>query len=296
MRQFKEIYAQNKPVLSIELFPPKTEAGRVNLDQELLSLVVHRPAFISVTYGAGGSTHDKTLGLVQDIKTRFSSQYGLEAVPHFTCVGSSRHDISHYVDRAVQQGARNMVVLRGDPPAGATEFQPAPDGLRHADELVAFIRAYTDQLDLAVAGYPEGHVECRDLTRDVAFLKRKVDAGASVVLTQLFYDNDDFYRFREVAQHQGITVPIVPGIMPVTRFSQIQRITTLCGARIPAELAEGLLARADGSEEQQQAGVDYAIDQCRDLLQNGVPGLHIFTMNKGHATSRLVDALGSYFD
>lgn len=296
MRQFKTIYAQHKPVLSIELFPPKSDAGHANLDQELRSLVMHRPAFISVTYGAGGSTRDKTLALVQDIRARYGEAYGLAAVPHFTCVGSSRQDIREYVDRALQQGARNMVVLRGDPPAGTTEFRPAPDGLRHADELVAFIRAHTDQLDLAVAGYPEGHVECRDLRQDVTFLKRKVDAGASVVLTQLFYDNADFYRFRETAFRQGITVPIVPGIMPITRFSQIQRITALCGARIPRELALGLLAHVDGSDDQQQAGVDYAIEQCRDLLENGVPGLHIFTLNKGHATSRLVDALGSYFD
>lgn len=296
MRQFKTIYAQNRPVLSIELFPPKTEAGQANLDQELLSLVTHRPAFISVTYGAGGSTRDKTLSLVQDIRTRFGAAYGLEAVPHFTCVGSSRQDIRAYVELAVQQGAHNMVVLRGDPPAGMTQFQPAPDGLRHADELVAFIRAQTGQLDLAVAGYPEGHVECRDLDQDVVYLKRKVDAGASVVLTQLFYDNADFFRFRDVAARQGISVPIVPGIMPITRFSQIQRITGLCGARIPDELALGLMAHADGSEDQQQAGVDYAIEQCRDLLEHGVPGLHIFTLNKGHATSRLVDALGAYFE
>ena len=295
MPQFRMIYGQNKPVLSIELFPPKSEAGQANLDQELLSLVRHRPAFISVTYGAGGSTRDKTLSLVQDIRRRFGATYGLEAVPHFTCVGSSRQDVRDYVDQAIAQGARNMVVLRGDPPAGATQFQPAPDGLRHADELVAFIRAHTDQLDLAVAGYPEGHVECRHLEQDVANLKRKVDAGASVVLTQLFYDNDDFYRFRDVASRQGITIPIIPGIMPITRFSQIQRITALCGARIPDALAEGLMAHADGTDDQQQVGVDYAIEQCRDLLEHGVPGLHIFTLNKGRATSRLVDALGAYF-
>ncbi len=295
MPQFRMIYGQNKPVLSIELFPPKSEAGQANLDQELLSLVRHRPAFISVTYGAGGSTRDKTLSLVQDIRRRFGAAYGLEAVPHFTCVGSSRQDVRDYVDQAIAQGACNMVVLRGDPPAGATQFQPAPDGLRHADELVAFIRAHTDQLDLAVAGYPEGHVECRHLEQDVANLKRKVDAGASVVLTQLFYDNDDFYRFRDVASRQGITIPIIPGIMPITRFSQIQRITALCGARIPDALAEGLMAHADGTDDQQQVGVDYAIEQCRDLLEHGVPGLHIFTLNKGRATSRLVDALGAYF-
>jgi len=275
----------------VEVFPPKTEQGNQNLYAELASLARYHPAFVSVTYGAGGSTRAKTLELVREINHHF----GMLAVPHLTCIGSSRQDIRDYVDQAIAQGAENIVALRGDPPRGETDFRPAPDGFRYANELVAFIRSYTDKLDIAVAGYPEGHVECRDLTRDIQHLKRKVDAGASVVLTQLFYDNTDYFRFRDLAARTGISVPIVPGIMPIIKFSQIQRITSLCGARIPTALSGALLAYTDGSAAQQAAGIDYAIEQCRELLEAGAPGLHIFTLNHGHATSRLIDALKNYF-
>lgn len=292
MTQFRNIYAGRRPVLSVEIFPPRTEQSWANLQDELTHLVGHRPAFVSVTYGAGGSTRAKTLELVDLIHTRFQ----VVSVPHFTCVGSSRDDIREFVDRALAQGVRNLVALRGDPPQGAVQFTPAPDGFRYANELVAFIKDYTSALDIAVGGYPEGHVECRELTKDVENLKRKVDAGADVVLTQVFYSNTDFFRFRDAATRANIQVPIVPGIMPITRFSQIQRITSLCGASIPAALSRALLAHEDGSAAQQAAGTDYTIEQCRELLDHGAPGLHLFTLNNNHATSRLVDALGSYFD
>ena len=292
MTQFKDIYAGRKPALSVEIFPPRTDQSWANLQDELMHLVAHRPAFVSVTYGAGGSTRAKTLEVVEMIHTRFQ----VVSVPHFTCVGSSRADIREFVDRALAQGVRNLVALRGDPPRGAEQFTPAADGFRYANELVAFIKDYTPELDIAVGGYPEGHVECRDLTRDVENLKRKVDAGASVVLTQVFYGNADFFRFRDAATRAGIQTPIVPGIMPITRFSQIQRITSLCGATLPATLSAALLAHADGSPDQQAAGIDYTLAQCRELLDQGAPGLHVFTLNSNHVTSRLVDALGSYFD
>ncbi|MBK7200830.1 MAG: methylenetetrahydrofolate reductase [NAD(P)H] [Anaerolineae bacterium] len=292
MTQFKDIYAGRKPALSVEIFPPKTEQSWANLQTELTHLVAHRPAFVSVTYGAGGSTRAKTLELVEMIHTRFQ----VMSVPHFTCVGSSRDDVRDYVDRVLAQGVRNLVALRGDPPQGDAQFAPVPDGFRYANDLVAFIKGYTAELDIAVAGYPEGHVECRHLVQDVENLKRKVDAGASVVLTQLFYGNADFLRFRDEATRAGIKAPIVPGIMPITRFSQIQRITSLCGAHIPDALSAALLRHEDGSPAQQAAGIEYTIEQCRELLDHGVPGLHVFTLNNNHATSRLVDALGSYFD
>lgn len=292
MPQFKTIYTQPKPVLSVEVFPPKTEQGTQNLYDELAHLAQHQPSFVSVTYGAGGATRGKTLELVRDIHARI----GVLTVPHFTCVGSSRQDVRDYVDQAIAQGVENIVALRGDPPRGEQEFRPAPDGFRYANELVAFLRSYNSQLNIAVAGYPEGHVECRDLAKDIQHLKRKVDAGASVVLTQLFYDNADYFRFRDLAVQAGITVPLVPGIMPIIKFSQIQRITSLCGARIPTALSGALLAHTDGSAAQQAAGIDYAIEQCRELLEAGAPGLHIFTLNNGHATSELVDALESYLD
>lgn len=291
MKQFKDIYRSRSPVLSVEVFPPKTEQTWANLQEELTHLVAHHPAFVSVTYGAGGSTRTKTLELAALIRSRFQ----VTAVPHLTCVGSSRQEIRDYLDGVLAQGVQNLVALRGDPPVGQTSFTPAPGGFGYANELVTFIKEHAPSLDLAVAGYPEGHVECRDLKRDVTNLKRKVDAGASVVLTQLFYRNEDFYRFRDEAAAAGITVPLAPGIMPITRFSQIQRITSLCGAHIPATLSETLLRYPDGSPDQQAAGIEYAIQQCRDLLEHGAPGLHVFTLNSNHATSQLVNALGSYF-
>jgi methylenetetrahydrofolate reductase (NADH) len=290
MNKFSQMYGV-KPVFSAELFPPKTEHGEQNLFAELEHLVKHRPAFVSMTYGAGGSTRAKTLELTKQIACRF----GVVAVPHFTSVGASRQDVRTYVEEARAQGVQNLVALRGDPPRGETTITPAPDGFRYGGELIAYLRAVAPDFDVAVAGYPEGHVECRDLLRDVQFLKRKVEAGAAVVLTQLFYDNVDFFRFRDAATAIGIGVPIVPGIMPITKLSQIKRITSLCGARIPERLHDSLAAHEDGSAEQQSAGIDYAISQCRELLEGDVPGLHIFTLNSGHATSRIIDALGNYF-
>lgn len=291
MKQFKQMYGV-RPVFSVEIYPPKTEHGLHNLYNELAYLTQHHPAFISVTYGAGGSTRDKTLELAREIGPRF----GVTTVPHFTSIGASRADVRRYVADAIAGGARNMVVLRGDMPRGETNYAPPADGFRYGSELVEFVRSITDEVDLAVAGYPEGHVECRDLKQDVQYLKRKVDAGASIVLTQLFYNNADYFRFRDETARAGISIPIVPGLMPITKFSQIQRIASLCGANIPAVLSDSLLAHEDGSHDQVMAGVEYTIRQCRELLQGGAPGLHICTLNSGHATSQIIHALHEYFD
>lgn len=290
MIQFNQMY-NGRPVFSVEIFPPKSEQGEHNLLDELERLVPHRPVFISVTYGAGGSTRAKTLDLVRRIHDRCR----VTTVPHFTSIGHTKQDVREFIDEALALGARNLVALRGDAPRDVPDYAPPPDGFRYGQELVAFIRSCNDELDLAVAGYPEGHLECRDLQQDVQYLKRKVDAGAAVVLTQLFYDNADFFRFRDEARRIGINVPIVPGIMPITKFSQIQRITALCGARIPDELTQALSAHADGSPEQQTAGIEFAIRQCRELLENNAPGLHIFSLNSSHATSRIVEALNEFF-
>ncbi len=292
--QFKDIYrTAQHPVLSIELFPPKTEKGRAHLEKELAQLMQHRVGFVSVTYGAGGSTQNNTLDLVKRIR----EQYGVTTVPHFTCVGASRQSILAYANRAIAEGAENMVALRGDPPRGQTEFIPAPDGFRYAYQLVAFLKEhFGDRLSLAVAGYPEGHVETRDLATSIEHLKIKVDAGADLVITQLFYDNADFFRFRDMAVKAGINVPIVPGLLPITKYSQIDRITKLCGASIPADLTRLLTTYEDGSPDQQMAGIAAAIDQAGELLENDVPGIHIFTLNNSFATAHMVEALGHYFE
>ncbi len=292
--KFRDIYQNaDRPVLSIELFPPKTAKGRAHLDRELAQLMQHPVGFVSVTYGAGGSTQANTLELVKAIRKR----YEITTVPHFTCVGASRQSVREYVDRAMADGAENLVALRGDPPKGETSFKPAPDGFRYAYQLVAFLKEiYGDALSLAVAGYPEGHVETRDLALSVRHLKQKVDAGADLIITQLFYDNKDFFRFRDLAVKMGINVPIVPGILPVTKYSQINHITKLCGAKIPAELTRLLVAFPDGSPDQQMAGIAAAIDQAGELLENDVPGIHIFTLNNSFATSHMAAALGHYFE
>ncbi len=292
--KFRDIYRNaRKPVLSVELFPPKTEKGRTHLDSELARIMLHPVGFVSVTYGAGGSTQANTLELVRSI----GKTYEVTTVPHFTCVGASRQSVRGYVDQAIADGAENLVALRGDPPKGETHFKAAPDGFQYAYQLVAFLKeTYGDALSIAVAGYPEGHVETRDLFQSVQHLKQKVDAGADLVITQLFYDNADFFRFREMAVKAGITVPIVPGILPITKYSQIDRITKLCGAKIPGDLTKTMIAFPDGSPDQQMAGIAAAIDQAGELLENDVPGIHIFTLNNSFATAHMVAALERYFE
>ena len=285
--KFSEIYKDSgKPMVSVELFPPRTKRGLRILMEELECLVRHDPAFVSVTYGAGGSSRDKTLDLVRTVRQRF----GFETVPHLACYGTAPEVIEEYLGRAIADGARNIVALRGDRPQHDPDFVPHERGCNHAIELVHHIAETTD-LEIAVAGYPEGHPECKDWHKDLQHLKEKVDAGASLVLTQLFYDNADFFRFRDEATKIGISVPIVPGIMPIIKFSQIQRITSLCGAKIPSHITTTLLQYEDGSEAQRLAGLDLAIEQARELLEDEVPGLHIFSLNNGRNTSRMVDAL-----
>lgn len=292
--KFRDIYQQSsRPILSIELFPPKTPKGRAHLNKELARLMRYPVGFVSVTYGAGGGAQSNTLSLVKDIR----EQYNITTVPHFTCVGANRQSIRDYVDQAIAEGAENLVALRGDPPRGETAFRPARDGFEYAWQLVAFLKeTYGNAISLAVAGYPEGHIETRDLTLSIQHLKQKVDAGADLVITQLFYDNADFFRFRDLAVKAGITVPIVPGLLPITKYSQIDRITKLCGAKIPGDLTTTLVAFPDGSSDQQMAGIAAAIDQAGELLEADVPGIHIFTLNNSYATAHMVVALEHYFD
>jgi len=291
--KFSEIYdrGREKPVFSVEVFPPKTEKGLRMLFEELQCIVRHDPAFVSVTYGAGGSTREKTLDLVRSIRKRF----GFETVPHLACYGTDPAEIDAYLKRAVEDGANNIVALRGDHPRSNPNFVPHKDGCDHAIELVRRIASKTD-LDIAVAGYPEGHPECKDWDKDIQHLKEKVEAGAHLVLTQLFYDNQDFFRFRDAAEKAGISVPIVPGLLPIVKFSQVQRITNLCGAKIPSRVTTTLLRYEDGSEDQRKAGLELAIEQARELLEAGVPGIHIFSLNNGRNTSRMVEALSDFFD
>jgi methylenetetrahydrofolate reductase (NADPH) len=273
--------------LSIEVFPPKSEQGDAALWDTLARLQRFQPAFVSCTYGAGGSTRTRTIDICRTIQERF----GLTATAHFTCVGSRRDELLEWLDLARRSGIGNIMALRGDPPQGAAGFQPVAGGLRYANELVALIREHHAHLGIGVAGYPEKHPEAADAGIDLDNLKRKVDSGADAVFTQLFYSNASFLRFRDACARVGINVPIVPGIMPITEFARIQRITAMCGAVIPAALAGRLAAVQDDPSAQFEIGVDYAIDQCRELLAAGVPGMHFYVLNKSQAGERILEAL-----
>jgi methylenetetrahydrofolate reductase (NADPH) len=281
------LYGRGGVGISFEVFPPKTLEGDAALMGAVRDLVSFGPSFISCTFGAGGSTRDQTLDLICRIRDAFQ----VEVVAHRTCVESSVGEIRTWLKRACDLGVENVVALRGDPPRGTAVFQPARDGLAHASELVELMRREFPHLGIAVAGYPETHREAESPEADLLNLKRKVDAGADLVLTQLFYDNADFFDFRRRYQAAGIQAPLVPGILPVTSFAQVERITALCGARIPAALRIELEAHRDDPEGQAAAGVAYAIRQCQALVKAGVPGLHFYVLNKAEAPGKILRAL-----
>lgn len=273
--------------LSIEIFPPKTADGDVSLFENLDRLAKYRPSFISCTYGAGGSTRTRTVELCTEIQRR----YEIAATAHFTCVGATSDQLREWLVYAGQQGVQNIMALRGDPPQGQEQFTHVEGGLKNANELVSLIRSEFPDLGIGVAGYPEKHPGATDLATDLLNLKRKVDAGADAVYTQLFYVNDHFYRFRDECQRLGIQVPIVPGIMPITEFARIKRITSMCQTAFPTELAQRLEAVQEDKQAQFEIGVQFAIEQCRELIAQGVPGIHFYALNKSHACEMILDAL-----
>ncbi len=283
-----DIYRRGLFGLSIEIFPPKTADGDAALAENLAQLVRYRPAFISCTYGAGGSTRGRTIDWCRQIQNR----YGCTATAHFTCVGSTEDDLLEWLSQAEAAGITNIMALRGDPPQGQTEFKAVEGGLKHANELVAFIRGRYPKMGIGVAGYPEKHVEACDAPTDLANLKRKVDAGADAVFCQLFYENANFFDFRDRCAKAGIRVPIVPGIMPITEYARIQRITAMCGAVFPKPLASRLEAVRDDKQAQFEIGVEHAIAQCRELIDQGAPGIHFYALNKSQACERILAALG----
>jgi methylenetetrahydrofolate reductase (NADPH) len=287
MTSLRQLLRQNRLCLSIEIFPPKSADADQGLWENLERLVRYRPAFISCTYGAGGSTRTRTVDLCMEIQKRF----GIAATAHFTCVGSTVEELRDWLAFAHRSGIRNLMALRGDPPRGEMAFKPVSGGLSYANELVSLIRDRIPEMGIGVAGYPEKHPEAQDAVIDLANLKRKVDAGADAVYTQLFFVNDNFHRFRERCEREGIRVPIVPGIMPITEFARIKRITAMCGAVFPEDLSSRLEAVQDDLDAQFQIGVDYAVKQCQALVAAGVPGIHFYALNKSHACERILDSL-----
>jgi len=282
-----ELYSQPKLTLSVEFFPPKTEKGEENLFSEIELLKRINPAFCSVTYGAGGSTREKTVDLVDTIH----SGCGLEVMCHLTVVGQSKDEARAVLRKLRTHGIENILALGGDPPQGMTDWRPHPDGFHHAIELVREAVAM-GSFSVAVAGFPEIHPRAVSREADLRFLKEKVDAGADAIITQLFFDNRDFYRFSDDLRKLGVTVPIIPGILPLQSASQVRRFTSLCCAKIPGKLERELVKVENDDDAAVALGIEYATRQCEELVNFGVPGLHFYTLNKSLSVLAIHENLG----
>jgi methylenetetrahydrofolate reductase (NADPH) len=282
--------AEGRPAISFEFFPPRTDEGdRALLERTIPALRELHPDYCSVTYGAGGSTREKTIGIVD----RIQREHGLPAMLHLTCVNSTREQLGGVIAEARARGIKNILALRGDPPAGTSDWVATEGGFQYSSQLVAFIRQLGG-FSIGTAGFPEGHIAQKDgPLADWKYLAEKVAAGADFIITQLFFDNEDFYRFHEhMVKKLGVTVPIIPGMLPVLSAKQTKKFTELCGARLPAEFVAGLDKYGDDDAAVIQYGIDYTTRQCEALLKFGVPGLHFYSLNKAHSTTQVVRNLG----
>jgi methylenetetrahydrofolate reductase (NADPH) len=277
-----DLYARSGLTLSVEFFPPKTEKGEENLFSEIEIIKRLNPGFCSVTYGAGGSTREKTIDLVDAIH----NHCGLEVMCHLTVVGQSKDEAREILRKLKVKGIENLLALGGDPPQGMTDWRPHPDGFQHAIELVREAMVLGG-FSIAVAGFPEIHPRALSRESDLMFLKEKVNAGAAAIITQLFFDNDDFFRFADDLAKLGVTVPIVPGILPILSASQVRRFTSLCGSKIPAALEQQLAKVENDDDGAVDLGIDYATRQCERLIQFGVRGLHFYSLNKSYSVQSI---------
>ncbi len=287
---YREAQAVKKPVVSHEFFTPKTEEGdRVLAEKTIPALLALGADYCSVTYGAGGSTRDKTLAIVD----RIQRQHRVTGMAHLTCVSSTREQVREIIGQAQRLGIHNLLALRGDPPEGGVEFQKTEGGFEYAWQLVELIRQ-TGGFSIGVAGFPEGHLACAGgKLADWQHLKEKIDRGADFVLTQLFFDNRDFFEFRDhLTKRLKVTVPIVPGVLPILSGRQVTKFTQLCGARLPAPFRARLDELGEDDAAVTEFGIEHATRQCEELLKAGVPGLHFYTLNKAHSTSRILGNLG----
>ena len=290
----RDILQPGKPTVSFEFFPPKTAEAQENLFTTILELEAIQPAFVSVTYGAGGSTRE----LTHDLVLRLKKQTSLDPVPHLTCVGHTKAEIEAILERYAAAGVSNILALRGDPPRDQPDYDHARDTFPQAADLVRFIKKFAGHPDprgfgIGVAGFPEGHPSTPNRLLEMDYLKAKVDAGADYICTQLFFENRDFYDFRERCDLAGIHIPIVAGIMPVTSLSSMKRMAELAGgARYPARLLKALQRAGDSAEAVRQIGLHYATEQCADLLDNHVAGIHLYTLNQSTATREICQRLG----
>jgi methylenetetrahydrofolate reductase (NADPH) len=288
-RPISEFLSTKRTVRSLEFFPPKDDAGVEALRQTAAALKRISPDFVSVTYGAGGSTRERTA----QVSKLLREETGFTVMPHLTCVGHSRDELNGVADNLHAAGYRNIMTLRGDPPKGETEFVPYKDGLRYGSDLVALLKARHSGFCLGVGGYPEKHPEAQSASIDLDNLKRKVDAGADFITTQLFFDNAVYYRFVDACRARGITIPIVPGIMPVLSLKQIKRFTEMCGASLPQKLITRLEAAGELPEIVETVGNEWAVTQIRDLLAHGAPGYHLYIMNRAKSALALAAGLAA---
>ena len=286
--KISEKLKSSSPVFSFEFFPPKDEGGFQSLFQTIEKLKPSDPSFVSVTYGAGGSTRSKTVDLVGKIKNKI----GIESMAHLTCVGHKKDEIVSVLESLDNCGIENILALRGDPPKGEKKFIKPEGGFGYANELVSFIKS-NFSFCVGAACYPEGHIECENLTQDMDNLKRKVDCGVDFLITQLFFNNDHYFDFIDLAQKEGIRIPILPGIMPILNVKQSQRFTQMCGASLSASLLAKFEGVQDDLDKVREIGINHAIFQCRDLIKSGAPGIHFYTLNRSKATLAILEKLRS---
>jgi methylenetetrahydrofolate reductase (NADPH) len=279
--------SENRPLLSFEFFPPKNPESEHVLDETVNILSRFDPDFVSITYGAGGSTRDQTLRWTLDIR----DHYGLNVMMHLTCIASTRREIADVVNLLETEGIENVLALRGDPPADRPSGEAGED-FRFAFELVEYLQG-SNGFSIGVAGYPEGHLEAASLDEDIVFLKRKVEAGAQFIITQIFFDNRFFFDFEKRVRAAGIQTPIIPGIMPIVNLGQVQRFTRMCGATVPADIVQKMESK--GAADTLRIGVEYAVVQCAELLDAGVAGLHFYTLNRNQSTELILDQIGDVF-
>lgn len=286
MRIEQILESSQEPIFSFEFFPPKTDEAEAQLHQALQTLVPLNPAYVSVTYGAGGSSRDRTINVISQMR----EEHGLEAMAHFTCVGATKDEIREVLQKMSDAGINNVLALRGDPQGDDTKFTPVPGGLASSTELTELIQ---NEFDFAIAGaaYVEPHPDSNSLEDDVAAAKAKVAAGAQLLITQLFFDNRDYFSFVERMRSEGVTVPIVPGLLPITAIGQLRGFAKRIGASVPVELEREFELRADDPDAVADLGVAYATLQASQLLEGGAPGIHFYTMNRSPATRAILSAL-----
>jgi methylenetetrahydrofolate reductase (NADPH) len=288
MQRIKDLFAHHERTYSFELFPPKTDKGFENLLKTIAQLVELRPDYISCTYGAGGGNREKTFDVVQHIE----AEHHVIGMAHLTCVLNTKDDIATIVEDITLRGIRNILALRGDPPKDQPDWQPTGDNFKYSSELAAFIRErYGDYFGVAVAGFPEGHLLCPDRDQDAEFLKVKIDAGADFVITQLFFDNKDYFEYIERLRRIGVDVRVIPGILPITNYESLLRFCGICGATVTEEVRRIFEPLHNDPDATLKAGIEFAIRQCQELLDGGAPGIHFYCLNKVHPTDAILKAV-----